>query len=150
RYRGGADDGADCGQARCGNCRIGPLVLGDMASSRSMVRRLDAITVRRRAHELACVGANFGSGSGLAGIARLTVMPLKPPPTGRTADMSRGNCNHRRPEFILIAFVGLAALLNVELILTFLIPNTNYSQSDGWMAKAIIHTALTFGRIFHV
>jgi hypothetical protein len=56
----------------------------------------------------------------------------------------------KRPQYILIAFIGLAALLDVEFVLTYLIPDTNYSQSDGWMARAVIHATITFGRIFDV
>jgi hypothetical protein len=56
----------------------------------------------------------------------------------------------RRPEFVLIAFVGLAALLSVELTLTFLIPNTNYSSGDGWLAQSVLHATLKFGGFLHV
>src|SRR5262249_22071705 len=64
--------------------------------------------------------------------------------------MSHGDLRDTRPELILVAFIGLAALLDVELILTWLIPNTNYSLSDGWALLAELRTTLTFGHIFHV
>jgi len=64
--------------------------------------------------------------------------------------MREENSQARRPEFVLIAFVGLAALLSVQLILTFLIPNTNYSSGDGWLAQSILHATLKFGGFLHV
>jgi hypothetical protein len=47
-----------------------------------------------------------------------------------------------------IAGFGLIALLVAEWILTSAIPGTQYSQGDGKMAQAVIHTALNFGNIF--
>src|SRR5215510_14817326 len=52
-------------------------------------------------------------------------------------------------EFIIAGF-GLIALLAAEWVLTSAIPGTQYSQGDGKMAQAVIHTALKFGGIFHL
>src|SRR5262245_28679696 len=51
---------------------------------------------------------------------------------------------------VMIAGFGLIALLVAEWILTSVIPGTQYSQDDGKMAQAVIHTALNFGGIFQL
>ena len=52
-------------------------------------------------------------------------------------------------EFIVAGF-ALTALLAAEWFLTSAIPGTQFSQIDGKMAQAVIHTALNFGGIFHL
>ena len=51
---------------------------------------------------------------------------------------------------VVIAAVGIAALLAAEWILTSTIPGTQYAQGDGKMAQAIIHTAMQFAGLFHL
>src|SRR5215831_13178030 len=51
---------------------------------------------------------------------------------------------------VMIACFGLIALLAAEWFLTSAIPGTQYSQGDGKMAQAVIHTALKFGGIFQL
>lgn len=50
-------------------------------------------------------------------------------------------------EFIIAGF-GLITLLAAEWFLTSAIPGTQYSQGDGKVAQAVVHTALNFGGIF--
>jgi len=52
-------------------------------------------------------------------------------------------------EFIIAGF-GLIVLLAAEWVLTSAIPGTQYSQGDGKVAQAVIHTALNFGGIFQL
>jgi hypothetical protein len=52
-------------------------------------------------------------------------------------------------EFIIAGF-GLVTLLAAEWFLTSTIRGTQFSQIDGKMAQAVIHTALNFGGIFHL
>src|SRR5215831_7328751 len=51
---------------------------------------------------------------------------------------------------VMIACFGLIALLAAEWILTSAIPGTQYSQGDGKVAQAVIHTALNLGGIFNL
>src|SRR5262245_32816879 len=51
---------------------------------------------------------------------------------------------------IAIAGFGIAALLAAQWVLTSVIPGTQYSQGDGKMAQAVIHTALKFGGLFQL
>jgi hypothetical protein len=52
-------------------------------------------------------------------------------------------------EFTIAGF-GLLTLLAVEWFLTSAIPGTQFSQIDGKMAQAVIHTAVNFGGLFHL
>src|SRR5262245_30143156 len=61
--------------------------------------------------------------------------------------MLRSKVASRRLE-LAIASVGLIALMAAEWVLTNAIPGTQYSQNDGKMAQAVIHTAYKFGGIF--
>jgi hypothetical protein len=63
--------------------------------------------------------------------------------------MSQAKRLSKWPEFIIAGF-GLIALLIAEWILTSAIPGTQYSQGDGKVAQAVIHTALNFGGIFQL
>ena len=62
-------------------------------------------------------------------------------------NMSQAKCPSKGSEFIIASF-GLITLLAAEWILTSAIPGTQYSQGDGKVAQAVIHTALKFGGIF--
>src|SRR6266851_9414987 len=62
--------------------------------------------------------------------------------------MLRAQFSTRRSELIIAGF-GLIALLAAEWVLTSAIPGAQYSQGDGKMAQAVIHTAWKFGGIFH-
>src|SRR5262245_41785488 len=61
--------------------------------------------------------------------------------------MLQAKSANRWSEFIIAGF-GLIALLAAEWVLTSVIPGTQYSQGDGKVAQAVIHTALHFGGIF--
>src|SRR5262245_11683835 len=63
--------------------------------------------------------------------------------------MSQANWLSKGSEFIIAGF-GLITLLAAEWFLTSTIPDTQFSQIDGKMAQAVIHTALHFGGIFHL
>jgi hypothetical protein len=63
--------------------------------------------------------------------------------------MLQAKCSSKGSEFIIASF-GLFMLLVTQWILTSVIPGTQYSQGDGKMAQAVIHTALKFGGIFHL
>jgi hypothetical protein len=63
--------------------------------------------------------------------------------------MPQAKCQSKSSEFVIAGF-GLITLLAAEWILTSAIPGTQYSQGDGKMAQAVIHTALKFGGIFQV
>src|ERR1700730_24148 len=63
--------------------------------------------------------------------------------------MVQAKCSSKWSEFVMAGF-GLITLLAAQWILTSAIPGTQYSQSDGKMAQAVIHTALKFGGIFQV
>ena len=63
--------------------------------------------------------------------------------------MSQAKRPSKWSEFMIAGF-GLIALLAAEGISSSVIPGTHYSQGDGKMAQAVIHTALKFGGIFHV
>src|SRR5262249_8293416 len=63
------------------------------------------------------------------------------------AEMLQADRLSKWSEFNVAGF-GLIALLVAEWILTSAIPGTQYSQGDGKMAQAVIHTALNFGGIF--
>jgi len=62
-------------------------------------------------------------------------------------NMSQARCSSKGFEFIIASF-GLITLIAAEWILTSAIPGTQYSQGDGKVAQAVIHTALKFGGIF--
>jgi hypothetical protein len=64
-------------------------------------------------------------------------------------NMSQAKCSSKGSEFIIAGF-GLIALLSAEWILTSAVPGTQYSQGDGKVAQAVIHTALKFGGIFQL
>src|SRR5262249_29526679 len=74
---------------------------------------------------------------GLLAIARL----------GEVLKMLQAKWLSKWSEFIIVSF-GLIVLLAAEWILTSAIPGTQYSQGDGKVAQAVIHTALKFGGIF--
>jgi hypothetical protein len=63
--------------------------------------------------------------------------------------MSQAISARKLSEFIIASF-GLIALLAAQWLLTFAIPGTQYSQPDGKMAQAVIHTALKYGGIFQL
>src|SRR5262245_11170165 len=63
--------------------------------------------------------------------------------------MLRAKRSNRSVELI-VAGLGLIGLLAAQWVLTTAIPGTQYSQGDGKMAQAVIHTALKFSGIFHV
>ena len=63
--------------------------------------------------------------------------------------MPQAKYSSKWSEFIFAGF-GLIALLTAEGISSSVIPGTHYSQGDGKMAQAVIHTALKFGGIVHV
>jgi hypothetical protein len=63
--------------------------------------------------------------------------------------MLQAKCVNRWSEVVIAGF-GLAALLAAEWVLMSAIPGTQYSQSDGKMAQAVIHTALKFGGLFQL